>query len=154
MFHRLNARVKFATTCRKESRTTEFQFDGGSHPPNQRHEAMRQEIERRRKRIVGAALQCKGAGSVSRQERRQDRLKHQRCAACGSHGKAIVPRGQRTRTKFKSLRPEPRPDDFGDRNGFRGLHGGQVLTQQTGFLPSGPNLFQPEGLSGHQRQGQ
>jgi hypothetical protein len=50
------------------------------------------------------------------------------------------------------LRPEHRANDFGDRDSFRGFYGGQVLTQQTGFLPPRPNLFQQEGLSCHQRQ--
>ena len=101
---RLHPRVKFAATCRKESRALQFQLYRRPHPLNQRHEALRQEIERGRQRIVGPAFQCERAGAGGGQQRGKHRLQHQRGAAGGAHGKAVIARRHRTRANLKCLR--------------------------------------------------
>ena len=142
-----------ASARRHEPIVCDLHIDIGAHPAQQRQIGGRHELERRRRRIVGAAADGDARRPARLQERQQNCLKHQHGAACRADGKLIGPRPQRARIEFKG-----RGADAGivgmlaATERCRRLQRGQVLAQQAGFLPPGPDVFHAERLAGQRGQ--
>ena len=144
--------LEFAPACGIKSGPVQFQFNGWPHAADERGEGIRHEIERGRERVVGASLEGEGRNSTGSEKGRQDCLKHQHCAAGGSHGKVVIAGSDRPGVHLQCGGAKGGPGDLSPADRRRRLHGGQVLAQQAGLLPPGADLFEPERLSGLQRK--
>lgn len=150
----VDRRVDHAAAGRVEAEPAQGQLRIGAEAAHQRRVAARQEVERRRHRVVRAAAQLEPARRVSQHQRRPDGLQHQRAATGGADAELVITRPHLPRHERQRLRVQRRPAHLGAADRGRRLHAGQVLTHQAGLGAAGADRVQREGSARAHRQGQ
>jgi hypothetical protein len=141
-----------AAASRIEAGPLEHRLDTWSHARHQRQEHAGEKVERRRGRIVRAAFDDDAARARGRDQRRQDRLQHERRAAGRPYRELVVARRHGAWRERQRLRVQLVTLDARGANGGGRLYGGQVLTQQSRLAPRGADALDAERRSGDQRQ--
>ncbi len=150
--HRGDRQLHAPTARRIETRAAQRGLHARTKARQLRQEAAREEIERRRERIVRAALERDARRAVRQHQRGQHGLEHERGAARRAHGKAIVSRAHALRAEDQLGRADLRAIRHGPANLRRRLHGRKVLPQQTRLRPSRADADNAERLPGDERQ--
>ena len=139
--------VDLAAACGVEAQSAQVQFRPRAEPPQQGRIAARQEMERRRGRVMRAAAQRQAAGRVRHHQGRPQRLQQQSATARRAQMETVVTRprfawreAQRLRVQFRALRA--RAADLG-----RGVDAAQMLPHQPGLGPPRPDAGHGERLA-------
>src|SRR5262249_6039434 len=144
--------LELPAACGIKARALEVGGHRGPHPADQRQKAAGQEVERRRKWIVGSSLQREGARPTSHQQSRQHRLKNEGRAAGRAYSERMVAWQDRLRNEGQLGRADRCASYFRATYRRRGIHRSQVLPEQTRLLAPRANLDNAEGLAGYKRK--
>ena len=139
-FDRRDFRREHAAACLHEPGALQRHRRLHAHSPEHRQEALLDELKRRSHRVVRAAFDAQCAGGFRMKQSGQQRLQHERRAAAGADGKAVVACRDLAGLENEFCGAHLGPFDLRAANFRRRFHAGEVLTHQTRLRPLPANV--------------